>query len=247
MVAAGFSLVGVTMIILGYAAGPVVSVEPESGTSTGTAYRITSTTASGGAAVAFSAPPPPPAGEWVWPVHKEDLTSTTYGLSQCWLHYYSAKDGYHAALDIRVNNKPVYAPHNGTVVGKYNDGYNTLIINTGPNAATGKTLYAVFEHMSSITVSNGQAVTKGQRIGTSGEVGAPGSPHLHFGISDSASSFGTYANPWHTANPIDFLPNDYSPALLTTSNNSCKTSVIKPRSDYGFAKYQTLGTFTMYK
>jgi murein DD-endopeptidase MepM/ murein hydrolase activator NlpD len=191
-------------------------------------------------------PPPTTDNGWVWPVRKEDLTYPAAGLGQCWLHYYSAKGSYHSAIDISVRYKPVYAPHDGKVVGKYSDGYNTLIINTGLNAATNKTLYAVFEHMSSITVSNGATVTKGQRIGTSGEVGAPGVPHLHFGISDSSSSFGTYANPWHTANPLDFLPADYSNALEKTSAMSCKTSSIKGRSDFGFAKYRTNGTFNMY-
>ncbi len=185
--------------------------------------------------------------DWMWPVRVEDLDSATAGLAQCWLRYYAPRDGYHAAIDIKVTNKPVYAPHKGTVVGKYSDGYNTLIINTGNNPATGKTLYAVFEHMSAVSVQNGTTVTKGQRIGTSGEVGAPGAPHLHFGISDSASAFGTYANPWHTANPLDFLPNDYAPALLTNGSYSCKTSTIQSRNDFGFAKYRTNGTFSMYK
>jgi hypothetical protein len=188
-----------------------------------------------------------PASDWTWPVNAADLTNQAAGLTQCWLHYYSPKASYHAAMDIGVNYKPVYAPHAGKVVGKYSDGYNTLVINTGVNAATGKTLYAVFEHMSAITINNGATVTKGQRIGTSGEVGAPGAPHLHFGISDSATAFGTYANPWHTANPLDFLPADYSDALEKTSALSCKTSNIKTNSDYGFAKYKISGTFSMYK
>ncbi len=188
-----------------------------------------------------------PVSDWTWPVNVADITNPAAGLTQCWLHYYSVRQSYHAAMDIGVSYKPVYAPHAGKVVGKYSDGFNTMIINTGTNAATGKTLYAVFEHMSSITVNNGATVTKGQRIGTSGEVGAPGQPHLHFGISDSATYFGTYANPWHTANPLDFLPGDYSDLMEQTKDLSCKTSNIKDNSDYGFAKYKTNGTFSMYK
>ncbi len=188
-----------------------------------------------------------PVSDWTWPVHVADITNPDAGLTQCWLHYYQPRDSYHAAMDIGVSYKPVYAPHAGKVVGKYNDGYATLVINTGLNATTGKTLYAVFEHMSSITINNGDTVTKGQRIGTSGEVGAPGQPHLHFGISDSSTYFGTYANPWHTANPLDFLPADYSDLMEQTKSLSCKTSNIKGNSDYGFADYKTKGTFSMYK
>jgi murein DD-endopeptidase MepM/ murein hydrolase activator NlpD len=190
-----------------------------------------------------------PENEWIWPVHKADLDSQTAAIAQCWLHYYSPKDSYHAAIDIKVTYKPVYAPHDGLVVGKYNDGYNTLIIRSGHDirADGNGFVYAVFEHMSSISVKDGDKVTRGQRIGTSGEVGAPGAPHLHFGISDSETYFGTYANPWHTANPNDFLPKDYSPALETNGSYQCADSVLLKRADYGLQKYLTKGTFDYLK
>jgi len=188
-----------------------------------------------------------PVSDWTWPVKVADITNPAAGLTQCWLHYYQPRDSYHAGMDIGVYYKPIYAVHAGKVAGKYNDGYATLVINTGLNATTGKTLFAVYEHMSAITINNGSIVTKGQRIGTSGETGAPGQPHLHFGISDSLTYFGTYANPWHTANPLDFLPADYSDLMEQTKSLSCKTSNIKDNSDYGFAKYKTYGTFSMYK
>jgi len=188
---------------------------------------------------------------WVWPVHKEDLDSQTAALAQCWLPYYAPKNGYHAAIDIRVTYKPVYAAHDGTIMngGFIHDGYNTLVIDTGVDAATGKHLYAVYEHMSSLKSfkDSNWKVKAGQLIGTSGETGAPGAPHLHFGISDNSSQFGTYANPWHTANPLDFLPADYDAALEKSSSGSCQTSAIKSNPNYGFDKYKTLGTFDAYK
>ncbi len=184
---------------------------------------------------------------WVWPVHKEDLKNPSVALTQCWLG--SSVKPYHAAVDIGVTNKNVYAAHSGTIVagtGPGFDGYNTFIIDTGPDAKTGKAhLYAVYEHMQSFAVTSG-SVTAGQLIGKSGEVGAPGAPHLHFGISDSAGSFGIYANPWHTANPLDFLPAD-DPVFETRGNQSCKTADIKDDPSYGFSQYRSQGAFSEYK
>lgn len=185
---------------------------------------------------------------WVWPIKKETLDNPSgAGLNQCWLHYHVKGDGtagYHAALDIDVTYKPVYAANSGKVIKKASDGYATLIIQHDGG------FYSVYEHMSSISVSVGDSVTAGQQIGVSGEVGAPGAPHLHFGISTSATgdNWGTYANPWYTVNPLDFLPNDYSPALLKDdSTGSCLTKDIKTRSDFGWSLYQTKGQYAPYK
>jgi hypothetical protein len=192
---------------------------------------------------------------WVWPIKKEDLKNWSTlknneasgsGLNQCWLHQHitSGVIGYHAALDIGVVNKPVYAANDGKIVRKASDGYNTLVI----QADGSPTYYAVYEHMSTISVSVGDTVKAGQQIGVSGDVGAPGAPHLHFGISTTNDRFGTYADPWATVNPLDFLPNDYSPALLKDDNTgSCLTKDIMGRPDFGFNIYKTKGVDPRYK
>lgn len=191
---------------------------------------------------------------WVWPINKESLDkwsslknneSVGSGLNQCWLHAHTKNDGtfgYHAAIDIDVTNKPVYAAKNGTVITKASDGYNTLIIDVGDG------LYATYEHMGTISVSVGDKVTAGQQIGISGDVGSAGAPHLHFGISTSKDRFGTYADPWATVNPLDYLPNDYSPALLKDDDTgSCLTKDIINRTDFGFAIYKIKGVDSRYK
>lgn len=177
---------------------------------------------------------------WVWPIKKEDLDnwssiksseSAGAGLNQCWMHYHdtNTKSGYHAAIDINITNKPVYAATSGEIVGKYDDGYNTLVIKSSTS-----NYYAVYEHMSSFSVKQGDSVTAGQQIGISGEVGTEGAPHLHFGITTSSARFGTYADPWATINPLDVLPNDYSPALLKDDDTgSCLTQDIKGKSGFG--------------
>lgn len=184
------------------------------------------------------------AAGWVWPIKKEDLDSwasiknnenSGAGLNQCWMHFHQKNDGssgYHAAIDIDVTNKPIYAAISGTVKTKANDGYNTFIIESDSSPK----LYATYEHMSSFDTKTdvGNHVDAGQKIGTSGEVGTVGAPHLHFGISTSGSRFGTYADPWATVNPLDYLPTNYSPALTKDDDTgSCLTQDIKGKPSFG--------------
>src|SRR5690606_20097403 len=47
--------------------------------------------------------------------------------------------------------------------------------------------YAQYAHLSSLSVSAGQAVTAGQQVGLSGSTGNSTGPHLHFEIRTSPS------------------------------------------------------------
>ena len=61
------------------------------------------------------------------------------------------------------------------------NGYgNYITINHGTK--DGKTYVAYYAHLGSITVSKGQAVTKGQIVGYVGSTGRSTGAHLHFGI-----------------------------------------------------------------
>lgn len=94
----------------------------------------------------------------------------------------------HKGIDIartdRSTSPPIYATDGGTVesAGFNNGGYgNMVIINHGNGM---KTLYA---HMSSIKVSSGQSVKKGQQIGVMGETGNSKGIHLHFEVHVNGS------------------------------------------------------------
>ncbi len=70
------------------------------------------------------------------------------------------------------------------------NGYgNYITINHGTNS--GKTYVAYYAHLSSITVSYGQRVKKGQIVGYIGSTGRSTGPHLHFGIAVN----GAWKNP----------------------------------------------------
>ena len=82
----------------------------------------------------------------------------------------------------------VYAANDGTVIvakpSGYNGGYGTYIVIEHSNGT--QTLYA---HLSKISVTEGSTVTKGQRIGSSGNTGRSTGPHLHFEVRAGL-------NPW---------------------------------------------------
>ncbi|MFD8480804.1 peptidoglycan DD-metalloendopeptidase family protein [Kitasatospora sp. NPDC059673] len=87
--------------------------------------------------------------------------------------------GYHTGIDFPVaTGTSLKAVAAGTVVSAGNGGAygNQVII----KLADGK--YAQYAHLSSISVSAGQAVTAGQQIGLSGATGNVTGPHLHFEI-----------------------------------------------------------------
>ena len=86
---------------------------------------------------------------------------------------------YHLGVDLAaVKRHPVGASNNGVVVfadalGIYG---NTVIIDHGMG------LYTLYSHLSSIDVNKGDEVSRGERIGRTGQTGLAGGDHLHFGV-----------------------------------------------------------------
>ena len=82
----------------------------------------------------------------------------------------------------------LFASADGTVlIAKstgWNGGYGQYVVIKHPNNT--QTLYA---HMSSVSVSVGQSVKKGQTIGLSGNTGRSTGPHLHFEIRGAKNPF----------------------------------------------------------
>ncbi len=83
----------------------------------------------------------------------------------------------------------VFAALDGTVTltrggNAWNGGYGNYIVVKHPNGV--QTLYA---HLSSIGVSTGESVGKGDQIGKSGNSGQSSGPHLHFEVRGAKNPF----------------------------------------------------------
>ena len=95
----------------------------------------------------------------------------------------------HPAIDIANSGDNVLASDKGTVVraGWWTGGYgNAVQIDHGNGYVT------TYAHMSSIAVTSGQNVEKGQKIGVAGSTGRSTGPHVHFTIQQD----GKYLNPF---------------------------------------------------
>lgn len=117
---------------------------------------------------------------------------TGYGVSG---RYWSS--GHHTGVDFPVSKgTPVYSIGDGQVVDTgYNRAYGNYV-----EVYHGDNIYSFYAHASSVIVSAGQHVTKGQQIMKSGATGNVTGPHLHFEIRTPGPR---YAN---CVNPMNYLP-----------------------------------------
>ena len=116
-------------------------------------------------------------GVWGWPVPGYSYISSGFG----WRTLYG-KPNWHGGIDIAgsgIYGASIVASDSGVVkyaiYGSTGYGYY-VIIDHGQNNWT------VYGHMSSILVSAGQSVTRGETIGRVGSTGNSTGPHLHFEI-----------------------------------------------------------------
>ena len=119
--------------------------------------------------------------------------------------------GWHAGIDIAngSGNVPILAAADGTVdyaTYEWNGGYGNMVDLKHPDGSL--TRYA---HMQELKVQQGQAVRKGQVIGTEGNTGHSFGDHLHFEIRPNGNAYGRGA----AVDPVPLLPgpapnyNDY--------------------------------------
>ncbi len=114
--------------------------------------------------------------------------------------------GSHCAVDIKVpEGTPIYSIGNGvaTKVGFQSSGFgNHVVIKhenfpAMDNASLRVTYYSSYSHMSSVTISEGDVVLKGQLIGYVGRTGNASTSHLHFQIDNDQA-------PWHPYWPFNY-------------------------------------------
>ncbi|NLW65705.1 MAG: M23 family metallopeptidase, partial [Clostridiales bacterium] len=122
--------------------------------------------------------PTPGTGAYMWPVAGTSTgnVSSYFGYRT---HPIFGDQRFHSGVDISAGSgTTIMAADSGTVLSAtYHYSYgNYVVISHGSGSST---LYA---HMSSIAVSAGQSVSKGQTIGYVGSTGCSTGPHCHFEI-----------------------------------------------------------------
>ncbi|MGW6864121.1 peptidoglycan DD-metalloendopeptidase family protein [Streptomyces sp. NPDC054901] len=125
-----------------------------------------------------AAPPAPPAGDgkdWQWPLKEGTYTvGTPYHQNGS-----SWSLGYHTGLDLpALSGTPIYAPADGKVIkvaSSVSYGNETHL----EHANGVVTLYA---HQTTVMVSQGATVKRGDQIGTVGNTGNSFGPHLHWEV-----------------------------------------------------------------
>lgn len=70
--------------------------------------------------------------------------------------------------------------------------------------------YSLYAHLSSVSVSNGQRVSQGQKVGGVGTTGDSTGNHLHFEVYNTSN---TRVNPMNYINPNNPSPNGQSPII----------------------------------
>ena len=121
-----------------------------------------------------------------WPVANHSI-GTGFGVSG---KYWSL--GYHTGVDFPVpSGTTIYAVGDGQVVDTgYSNAYGRFV-----EIYHGNNVYSFYAHGSSVSVSTGQTVTKGQAIMLSGASGNVTGAHLHFEIRSPGAKFANCVNP----------------------------------------------------
>lgn len=126
-------------------------------------------------------------GVFTWPLSTGGTLTSNYGYR---IHPISGKRKMHTGIDLAAPaGTPILAAESGTVslVRKLGTGYGWyVVVSHGSNIST---LYA---HMSSIIVTQGQVVSRGQKLGGVGTTGSSTGNHLHFEVRVN----GSHVSPW---------------------------------------------------
>lgn len=126
-------------------------------------------------------------GKFKWPAPSYTRISDDYGNR---IHPILKVQQFHNGVDMAApSGSPILAAYDGEVVAaSYSSTMgNYIMIDHGDG------LYTIYMHASSIAVSKGQMVVRGEQIGAVGSTGRSTGPHLHFTVREN----GNYVSPWN--------------------------------------------------
>ena len=113
-------------------------------------------------------------GDWLWPISLNDYHYNSSGFG--WRKLYGVWD-YHRGWDLAAYRGTTISASKGgkVVIATYHNSYgNYVVIDHGDGVST------VYAHCSKLTVSKGDVVKKGDKIGEVGTTGNSTGNHLHF-------------------------------------------------------------------
>lgn len=116
---------------------------------------------------------------------------------------------FHKGIDIGVDKEPAYSISKGKVkyAGYSETAGNWVVIESEDKDPNGKKLTARYLHLNSYSVSTGDTVKRGDKIGVTGNTGNSTGPHLHFDVNNANKMNGSDLNKNNTINPVLFWPN----------------------------------------
>ncbi len=126
-------------------------------------------------------------GKFTFPAPSYTRISDDYGNR---IHPILGIERFHNGVDLAApSGSPILAAYDGTVIAAaYSSSMgNYIMIDHGDD------LYTIYMHASSLLVSNGASVSKGQKIALVGSTGRSTGPHLHFSVRQG----GNYVSPWN--------------------------------------------------
>ena len=126
-------------------------------------------------------------GKFAWPAPKYTRVSDDYGYR---IHPILGVQQFHNGVDLAApSGSPILAAYDGEVVAAdYSSTMgNYIMIDHGDGLIT------IYMHASSISVSKGTMVARGEQIGCVGSTGRSTGPHLHFSVREN----GSYVSPWN--------------------------------------------------
>jgi len=126
-------------------------------------------------------------GMFSWPCPSYTRISDAYGER---INPVTGKQQFHNGIDLAAPyGSAILAAYDGDVVAAdYSSTMgNYVMINHGSG------LYTIYMHASSLNVSKGQSVSKGQKIAAVGSTGRSTGNHLHFSVRIN----GSYTSPWN--------------------------------------------------
>lgn len=129
----------------------------------------------------------PTVSAFTWPCPSSTRITSDYGPRESPT---AGASTYHKGIDIgAAHGADIVAAADGKVVfaGYSSSAGNYVTVDHGGG------LYTVYMHCSSLVVSKGQSVSRGQVIAKVGSTGISTGNHLHFGVSLN----GSYVNPWN--------------------------------------------------